>query len=232
MVDSSTRSSRPTRQVSLEIPVTVVFPAMKQVCLVLLTVLVFLSALCSGPAWGEDAPKAPFNLPTPEGWRTEVLPFPLEFAPELFDRGMEELRFAPGMFEEADEDFWTYSFVWWLPAETEIEPEQIATDLIVYFRGLATAVAEDKNLEMGKSIFDAQMDVVGSHVSAFDFEGTATTFDSFVTGESVVLNIRVKVVLCALQGHFAIVFELSPQPTSHEVWQTLGQIRDDFRCTP
>ena len=205
---------------------------MKQPVLIQLGLLAVLPVLYSAPASSQEPPEAAFYLPAPEGWRTELLLFPLEFAPELFDRGMEDLRFAPGMFEEAAEDFWTYSFVWWFPAAAEIEPEQIERDLIVYFRGLAEAVAKDKNLDVDRNIFDSRLEVVGSNVSEFDFEGTADAFDAFTTGQSVHLNIRVKVVLCALQGHYAIVFELSPQPTSHEVWQTLGQIRDDFRCTP
>ena len=38
----------------------------------------------------------------PAGWRSEVIPFPLDFAPSLTHRGFEEIRFAPGMFDPAD----------------------------------------------------------------------------------------------------------------------------------
>lgn len=69
---------------------------------------------CSSPNdKPENAPAAPseaqavaadFTLPIPEGWRTETIPFPLEFAPELSYEGYEELRFSPGMFKAGDED--------------------------------------------------------------------------------------------------------------------------------
>ena len=71
-----------------------------------------------------EAAEVPFHLPTPEGWRTETIPFPLEFAPELDYEGVEELRFAPGMFTEGAEDYWTYAFVWWLPSDVALGPEQ------------------------------------------------------------------------------------------------------------
>jgi len=181
----------------------------------------------------EDSPEdseIPFYLPTPVGWRTETLAFPLEFAPELFDRGLEELRFAPGMFQQGTEDFWTYAFVWWLPAGSEIEASRLAADLETYFSGLARAVATDKNLAVDDAVFDVEMVAVEGGATPWDFEGMAAILDAFVTAETVELNIRAKFVLCVSQHHGALLFELSPQSLDHGVWQTLGQIRDGFRC--
>ena len=48
-------------------------------------------------AAAEEVAEPSFFLPTPEGWRTETIPFPLEFAPEIKYEGLEELRFALGM---------------------------------------------------------------------------------------------------------------------------------------
>ncbi len=48
-------------------------------------------------AAAEEVAVPSFFLPTPEGWQTETIPFPLEFAPEIKYEGLEELRFAPGM---------------------------------------------------------------------------------------------------------------------------------------
>src|SRR5688500_6206534 len=56
----------------------------------------------------------PFAWSVSPGWRTETIPFPLPFAPELPHRGLVELRFSPGMFKADSEELWTYSFVWWL----------------------------------------------------------------------------------------------------------------------
>jgi len=38
----------------------------------------------------------------PQGWRSEVIRFPLDFAPSLAHRGYEDLRFPPGMFDPKD----------------------------------------------------------------------------------------------------------------------------------
>jgi hypothetical protein len=181
----------------------------------------------------EDSPgssETPFYLPTPAGWRTETLAFPLEFAPLLFDRGLEELRFAPGMFEQGGEDFWTYAFVWWLPAGSEIEANRLAVNLETYFSGLARAVAKDKGLAVDDAVFEVEMTAVEGGATPWDFEGRAEILDAFVTTETVELSIRAKFVLCVSQHHGALLFELSPQSLDHDVWRTLGEIRDGFRC--
>src|SRR5688500_2734436 len=61
------------------------------------------------PSSASPAADVPFAWPVPAGWRTETIPFPLGFAPTLPYTGIEELRFAPGMFKAGSDDFWTYA---------------------------------------------------------------------------------------------------------------------------
>jgi len=56
-----------------------------------------LGAICSLAAVAA-AGQPGFRWPVAEGWRKETIPFPLEFARDLPFSGVEELRFAPGMF--------------------------------------------------------------------------------------------------------------------------------------
>ena len=48
----------------------------------------------AGWAWAQDETVLPFHLPTPDGWRTEIIPIPLDFAPELKYEGIEELPWS------------------------------------------------------------------------------------------------------------------------------------------
>jgi hypothetical protein len=41
---------------------------------------------------------------------------------------------------------------------------------------------------------------------------------------------RVEVISCPEADHQAVYFELSPQPVTHPVWDTLAGIRAGFRC--
>jgi hypothetical protein len=83
-------------------------------------ILLLLCAVAAVPGTAQESVEVPFYLPTPEGWRTETIPFPLEFAPELDYEGLEELRFAPGMFKEGSADFWSYAFVTRKPIQLNV----------------------------------------------------------------------------------------------------------------
>ncbi len=200
-----------------------------------LRVLLLVSLLIpAGAVTGdEDVATGSFFLPTPDGWRTETIPFPLGFAPELEYEGVEELRFAPGMFEADSEDFWTYAFVWWISDRSSLDPGGLAKDLEFYFTGLTQAVAAERGFDANAASHDVQLATVdgGGHDSEIDFEGGATIFDPFATGETLSLNIRVQQILCPDEGRLAVVFELSPQPFIHQVWSSLAGIREGFRCS-
>ncbi len=72
----------------------------------------FLPLLTMALLVGCAAATPTFAWPTPEGWRQETIPFPLDFAPTLPYRGTEEIRFAPRFFDPASPTYFTYSFVW------------------------------------------------------------------------------------------------------------------------
>ena len=50
--------------------------------------LVSLLIPAGAVAGDEDVATGSFFLPTPDGWRTETIPFPLGFAPELEYEGV------------------------------------------------------------------------------------------------------------------------------------------------
>jgi hypothetical protein len=84
------------------------------------------------------APAEPWA--TPSGFRSETIPFPLEFAPGLAHQGVEELRFAPGFFDPAAPGYWSYTFVWRTDDPAVLDAGALAAELTLYFRGLIAAV--------------------------------------------------------------------------------------------
>lgn len=168
----------------------------------------------------------PFALPVPDNWRTETILFPLEFAPELPYTGLEELRFAPGMFEKGADDFWTYAFVWWVHPDGPTDTQALASHLETYFRGLTAAVAASRSIDASQAAF-------GTHLAAgpeASFSGWAETLDAFVTGNQLRLYIEGQIIGCEEQGRLAIFFALSPRETDHPVWTELRSIQAGFHC--
>ena len=47
------------------------------------------------------APVRQISMPAPEGWRSETIPFPLEFAPDLVYEGIEEIQIRSGRVRRA-----------------------------------------------------------------------------------------------------------------------------------
>src|SRR2546421_12684367 len=79
------------------------------------------------------------SKPAP-AWRSEVIPFPLDFAPAIAHRGEEVLQFPPGFFDPKSPARWSYTFVWRLDDAAELTPDALAAELTAYFEGLVKAV--------------------------------------------------------------------------------------------
>jgi len=187
-------------------------------------------AMCA-PGVAQESIDVPFLLPIPDGWRTETIPFPLDFASELAYEGLEELRFAPGMFIEGSDDFWSYAFVWWVREDTKFDTGRVEKDLEAYFRGLTDSVAEAREFDPGDPEFEVQLAPVASSTAELvQWEGTIRSFDVFTTRKPVRLRVRVDILRCPDQDHLAAFFQLSPQPASNRIWKVMDGMRRDFRC--
>jgi hypothetical protein len=173
--------------------------------------------------------------PVADGWRKETIPFPLEFAKDLPFSGVEEIRFAPGMFKPGEEGFWSYVFVWWLDGHPPLGAAELESALKRYFAGLITDVAKEKGYPIDPARFAASIRSLpdaparlGHAVRAF--AGTVDSYDAFATGEPIVLNLEVWVWDCTANGKRVAIVLASPKPATEPIWNALRQRRDEFAC--
>jgi hypothetical protein len=145
--------------------------------------------VAAGSACGSSSPLAPAQpaepttksgLPaqpwsTPDGFVSETIPFPLEFAPSVAHRGVEELRFAPGFSNPAAPGYWSYTFVWRTEDAASLDATAIAAELTTYFRGLIDAV------DGAKQITERDAIVVKGTPSGARIALAAHVFDAFKT---------------------------------------------------
>jgi len=81
------------------------------------TMHLFMSLLvCCGVAstahgQSESESKAPYQMPSPKGWRKERIKLPPAFAPKMNWKGHEDIRFAPGMFDPKSDSFFSYDIL-------------------------------------------------------------------------------------------------------------------------
>jgi hypothetical protein len=175
----------------------------------------------AGPGGDAVAAKqklAGWDLPT--GWRDEVIPFPLDFAPSLAHRGYEELRFPPGFFDPASGEYWSYAFVWRTDDAAELDAPALAAELTAYFRGLIAAVDEkgrikDRDTIKATAKLDGDRFVLHAHV-----------FDAFKTAQPIDLVGWAWRRACATGALW--VFVLAPEKTT--IRPQLDAIARDAGC--
>jgi hypothetical protein len=188
----------------------------------------------AGPSSGAAQPRAlasddGFSWPVPEGWRKETIPFPLEFAPDLKHKGVEELRFGPGFSHPQEPDFWSYDFVWRLDDESVVDEKTLADELTRYFRGLNMAVG-GKKYGFDAARFKASVTAVPAPAGSAAFRGRVESYDAFATGEPIVLNVEARRESCPDGRRRFVSFAISPQAPDAAVWKSLREETAAFRC--
>ncbi len=180
----------------------------------------FLALACFAlAARGEGA-----LLPTvPQGWRREHLEFPLAFAPELDFEGIEELAFAPGMFEPASDSYFSYAFALRLAGDIEVDEALLTHFLETYYRGLCRAVAAERGLDRDTDAIAALVDREGAR-----FRARIDLFDPFTTGESLALELELA-VHCA-PGATEICALASPVQDDAPIWSELREVGRAWRA--
>lgn len=175
--------------------------------------------------WGQ-APES--IIKAPETWNSEIISFPLSFAPEIQLEGFEDIRFAPGWSDPSSGQFWTYHFTWVLEKPIELDASYLERTLTIYFDGLAKTVAgqmPDTSVaeKSVKPISQFQQTVIG-------FTGIVRVFDPFHTLDMITLNVKVRERNCTASGKQLISFELSPKSFDHHVWNIFRDIETIIAC--
>ncbi len=166
--------------------------------------------------------------PVPTGWKHETIPFPLDFAPELPYRGVEELRFMPGFSTPDAPDFWSYDFAWWLEDTPSFDALTLSSALTTYFRGLALAVGKDK-YSFDPQRFRAEL-ALRSEGAERILAGDVWSYDPFKTGKELVLHVEMRLTRCPRAGRNALLFCVSPRPSEDPVWAELRSCAAAWHC--
>lgn len=169
-------------------------------------------------------------LKEPANWEFERFPLPPVFAPSFPYKGVEELRFAPGMFKKDAADYFTYAFVAQLDNTVAVTWIDIQNYLLLYYKGLCSATAKDRKLSIDTSKImvsvgkEAKEDRQGRLV----YNVTADIFGVFADGEPVKLNMEVTVINKEAAKRTFLLFLASPLKREDAIWKRLYQIQNDF----
>jgi hypothetical protein len=177
----------------------------------------------SSPSSSSSSSSPPSEWPTPDGFKSETIPFPLDFAPEIRHVGTEQLRFAPGFFNTNAAGYFTYAFAWRI--ERAPTWPEVATDLEQYFRGLMRSVAESKKKKLDVNGISATLT---PGPKPHESEGIVTTPDAFGDGRTLTLHVRAFETLCPKGA--LLTFAMSPAPFNTDLSLRVVDLAKSARC--
>ncbi len=192
-----------------------------------------LSALLLSPLVTSQADKEPaYQVPAPKGWGKETIALPPGFAPDMKWKGTEELRFAPGMFKADADDFLSYTLLFWVPDDAQIDAKTMERELLAYYRGLAEAVLKSNKKEVDVTKFTLtitaakqQPDKRSGGEAVAGYVGELKWTEPFTTGKPQTLRLEIHTWPSEKHKHHCVFMCASPQAETAAVWKTLREIR-------
>jgi hypothetical protein len=172
---------------------------------------------------------ASYTLPTPKDWGIERFPLPISFAPAITYKGVEDIRFTPGWGKATSEEYWSYAFLWYLDGKINMDATTIESNLKAYYTGLISVNGSNIPNEKLIPVVTAFKVSKKGKGDIKTFSGSIVMLD-YMAQKSITLNCKVHWKACKETNKTYIFYELSPQPFTHQVWVSLGQLWLDFKC--
>jgi len=192
----------------------------------IIAALLFITSISSA-AKSQDA-KAEF-LKEPSTWSFERFPLPPVFSPDFPYKGVEELRFSPGMFKKDSLDYFSYAFVAQLDNTTTIKQSEIKNYLLTYFKGLCGSTAKERKLSIDTSQITVSIEKKNNVPPGVTiYNALINVFGVFADGAPVKLNMEVKVLMNAHTKKTYLLVITSPRKKTDAVWKKLYGIQKEF----
>ena len=191
--------------------------------IIAITCLMVFSTYCA-----KGQTETPQLLKEPASWQFERFKLPPAFSPDFPYKGVEELRFAPGMFNKDSADYFSYAFVAQLDGTGSFTQSDLQNYLLKYFQGLCESTARQRKLSIDTSKIAVLIKEKNKEKNITEYDATLNVFGVFVDGAPVVLNAEIKVMAGAGSNKTCILFIASPKGKTDSIWQQLYKIQHDF----
>ena len=175
--------------------------------------------------------KAPYNLSL-DGWGIERFPIPIDFAPKIPYKGVEDVRFTPGWSKPQSDEYWSYAFLWYVEGVQMIDSKTIENNLSMYFDGLVNRNIEKRELPkdlIKKTKADFRKLSTPETADESTFTGTIEMVD-YMSKKPMVLQAKVHLKRCSSSNYTIIFHQFSPQKRNSAVWAKLNELWNNFRC--
>lgn len=203
--------------------------------------LLIVLVIAATDTWAQTAPaKEPdaerynpsYTLTIPEGWGVERFAIPIDFAPSIRYKGVEDIRFAPGWSDSKSNGYWTYAFLWHLEGRPESSPHIIEENLTAYYSGLVGRNIEQRKIPKEKLV-ELKVKIKQTSTGKGDlqtYSGTIAMLD-YMAQAPMTLNCIIHIKSCPQeQNNTFIFYEISPRPLTDNIWKELQKLWTTFDC--
>ena len=178
----------------------------------------------------------PFVYSVPGSWSTDPrYTFPLPWWPKIPYHGFEDVFFSPNFDKAESPEYHSFLFFLTLEGTHMMSAEQLQTDAVAYFRGIAEERGRNYHFtpDLSKVSATYKEDSTTSRTfggaAAKAFSGTLNIYDTH--GKVITLNSEVLISTCGTSDHTSLFFGQSLEPRNGEMWKPIDAIRDSFRCS-
>jgi len=178
-------------------------------------------------AFAQEKEQDDLPLKAPQGWFGEIITLPPGFAKDMKLRGVEKIRFAPGMFKPDAADFFSYVFVFRVDAEQELSAKVIHQEIMTYYKGLATSVG-GKDIDTSKFVFDLKAEKKKQPAGISAYAGQLKWIEPFKTKKPQILGLELHAWAGKAKKYRYLFCSASPAKPDATIWKQMRKIRDAF----
>ena len=120
-----------------------------------------------------------YFLQANENLPKELFQIPLDFAPDMTIKGIEDARFMKGWRDKDGDTFWSYAFAWNVEHKQPLTTDEMSHNLELYFNGLMRI--KERGNESGITETKASFVQTQTVSDLLTYTGQVATLDGFVT---------------------------------------------------
>ena len=185
--------------------------------------LLLLGIAAFGLASQEEGAELP--LEAPKDWGGETIKLPPPFAPGMKFRGVEKIRFAPGMFRKDSDSFFSYVFVFRVGVGQDLSLKALREEILVYYRGLAKAVGRGT---IDTTNFSLKLEKLKAAAGFDAFTGRLQWVEPFVTKQPQTLHLELHAWKGKAGKHRYLFCSASPAAPGAAIWKEMRGVRRKF----
>jgi hypothetical protein len=178
----------------------------------------------------------PFAYAVPGSWDADPrYVFPLPWWPKIPYRGFEDVFFSPNFDYPDTPEYHSFLFFLSLEGAHMMSAEQLQSDMLAYFRGIAEERGRNYDFtpDLSKVSATYKEDSAASPTfggaPARAFDGTLNIYDTH--GKTIALNSEVLISGCGTSNNTFLFVGNSLEPRDGSMWKQIDAIRDTFRCS-